>query len=335
MAVQADGKVLLGGAFTTLQPNGAASPTTRNQIARVNTDGTLDSVFDPNANGVVVYSVAVQADGKVLLGGDFTTLQPNGAPSPTTRNRIARVNANGTLDTGFDPNANDVVTSVAVQADGKVLLGGNFTTLQPNGAGSPTTRNFFARLNNDGATQSLTAPDTSNVLWSRGGAGPEVSQVTFEHSTNGGVTWTALGNGARVGTSANWQLTGLSLPTEGHLRARGRTTNGIGDGSSGLIEQIAAYTTFAPGAFVLKIVQKGTATYNAGNNTTSITMSFTTLPNIAINLEYSTNLPGWIAYTGNPVNSSPTGAVAVTFTGPGNQTATWNKKMFFRATTSP
>ena len=246
VAVQADGKVLLGGTFSTLQPNSVGPITTRNKIARVNTDGTVDSVFDPNANSVVVYNAAVQADGKVLLSGDFTTLQPNGAGSPTTRNRIARVNANGTLDTGFDPNANDVVTSVAVQADGKVLLGGNFTTLQPNGAGSPITRNFFARLNNDGAMQSLTAPDSSSVLWSRGGAGSEVSQVTFENSTNGGVTWTALGNGARVGTSANWQLTGLSLPTEGHLRARGRTTNGIGDGSSGLIEQIAAYSTLPP-----------------------------------------------------------------------------------------
>ena len=305
---------------------------TRNRIARVNTEARSIR-FDPNANGGVVLNAAVQADGKVLLGGDFTTLQPNGAPSPTTRNRIARVNANGTLDTGFDPNANDVVSNVAVQADGKVLLGGNFTTLQPNGAGSPTTRNFFARLNNDGATQSLTAPDTSHALWSRGGAGPEVSQVTFEHSTNGGVTWTALGTAAR-GHQRQLAAHRAFSAHQGHLRARGRTTNGTYNGGSGLIEQIAAYTTFAPGAFALKIVQKGTATYNAGNNTTSITMSFTTLPNIAINLEYSRNLPGWVAYTGNPVNSSPTGAVAATFTAR-NQTATWNKKMFFRATTSP
>ena len=103
--------------------------------------------------------MAVQADGKVLLGGYFTTLQPNGAASATTRNRIARVNADGTLDTGFDPNANDWVYSVAVQADGRVLLGGCFTTLQPNGAASPTTRNCFARLVNDPATQSLAAAE--------------------------------------------------------------------------------------------------------------------------------------------------------------------------------
>ncbi len=94
--------MLLGGLFTTLQPNGA-SRTTRNRIARVNADGTLDASFDPNANSPV-FSVAVQADGKVLLGGVFKRLQPNGAASSTTRNNIARVNADGTLDTSFDPN---------------------------------------------------------------------------------------------------------------------------------------------------------------------------------------------------------------------------------------
>ena len=244
VAVQADGKVLLGGSFTTVGGQ------TRNRIARVDSTGAVDT-FNPNAGstaGIVLNSIAVQADGKVLLGGNFTSLQPNGAPSPTTRNRIARVNADGTLDTGFDPNASNQVLSVALQADGKVLLGGQFISLQPNGAGASTPRIGFARINNDAATQSLTAPDTSQALWSRGGGGPEVSQVTFELSTNGGGSYTSLGNGTRVGTSANWQLTGLSLPTSGHLRARGLTTNGISNGGFGLIEQVSPYTASAPNA---------------------------------------------------------------------------------------
>jgi len=239
VAVQADGKVLLGGWFTGLQPNGAASVTTRNYIARVNADGTLDPGFDPKANGPV-RSVAVQADGKVLLGGAFTNLQPNGAASATPRNYIARVNADGTLDPGFDPKANNLVRSVAVQADGKVLLAGTFARLQPNGAASATPRNLFARLNNDAATQVLTAPNTAQVLWSRSGAGPELSATTFEQSTNGGTTWSALGSGTRVGSTANWQLTGLSLPSTVSIRARGRTSGGYFNGSSGLIEQVAA-----------------------------------------------------------------------------------------------
>src|SRR4030095_6397694 len=131
VVVQTDGKVLLAGDFTTLQPNGAASPTTRNRIARVNSDGTLDTGFDPKANNTVK-AIAVQTDGKVLLCGAFTTLAPNGAAS-TTRNFIARVNSDATLDTLFNPNANIGMTTLALQPDGKILLGGVFNTLQPNG----------------------------------------------------------------------------------------------------------------------------------------------------------------------------------------------------------
>ena len=78
--------------------------------------------------------MVVQADGKILIGGNFTTLAPNGGVA-VTRNRIARLNPDGTLDPVFDPNANAEVFSIAVQADGKILAGGNFTTLSPNGGG--------------------------------------------------------------------------------------------------------------------------------------------------------------------------------------------------------
>ena len=90
------------------------------------TDGgsALDG-FDPNANGAVRV-VVVQPDGKILIGGDFTTLSPNGG-APVTRNRIARLNPDGTLDTAFNPNANGAVYAIAVQADGKILVGGAFT----------------------------------------------------------------------------------------------------------------------------------------------------------------------------------------------------------------
>jgi hypothetical protein len=187
--------------------------------------------------------VAVQTDGKVLLGGYFTTLQPNGAASATTRNRIARINADGTLDTGFNPNPNDFVHSVVVQADGKVLLGGRFTALQPNGMASATTQIGFARLLNDPAAQILAAASAAQVTWTRSGSATEISQVAFDMSTNGGVSYTALpGTAIRVGTTPNWQLSGLSLPASGLLRARGRTSGGFCNGSSGLIEQVASYS---------------------------------------------------------------------------------------------
>ena len=142
--VQPDGKILIGGDFTSVF---VAVP--RNHIARFNPDGSLDTGFDPNANGTV-NSIAVQADGKVLIGGVFTTVTPSGGAS-VTRNRIARLDAATGAADSFDPNASDTVNSIAVQADGKVLAGGTFTSI--GGA----TRNRIARL--DAATGAADAFD--------------------------------------------------------------------------------------------------------------------------------------------------------------------------------
>src|ERR1700686_701044 len=83
--------------------------------------------FDPHPNFGVT-AIVVQPDGKILIGGYFTTLSPNGG-APVIRNRIARLNPDGTLDSAFNPNANDDVYSIAVQADGKILVGGNFSSI--------------------------------------------------------------------------------------------------------------------------------------------------------------------------------------------------------------
>lgn len=162
IAVQSDGKILVGGTFNALSPNDGLT-VTRNFIARLNADGTLDSVFDPNAN-INVSSIAVQSDGKILLGGDFTSLSPNGGAA-AARNRIARVNADGTVDTTFDPNADSGVSSIAVQSDGKILLGGSFNTLAPNG-GANVTRNRIARMNVDGTLDTAFDPNANNFVYS-------------------------------------------------------------------------------------------------------------------------------------------------------------------------
>ena len=230
MTTQPDGKILIGGEFTTV--NGQS----RNRIARLNADGSMESTTPFNsgsgAGGGYVASMVVQTDGKVLLGGAFTNV--NGQP----HNRIARLNADGSVEstTTFNPGdgANLPINSVAVQADGKILLAGIFTSM--NGQ----TRNLIARLNNDPATQALTVPSNARVQWSRGGASPEAQQVAFELSTNGGNTWTPLGPGARI--SGGWELTGLNLPGSGQIRARARTTGGNYNGSSGLVEAVATFS---------------------------------------------------------------------------------------------
>jgi len=120
IAVQQDGKILIGGNFNTVAPNGGAS-VTRNYIARLEADGTVDQTLDLNAIGSEVFATTIQADGKTLIGGNFTSIL--GVP----RNHIARLNPDGTLDVAFDPNADDAVYAVATQADGKILVGGSFT----------------------------------------------------------------------------------------------------------------------------------------------------------------------------------------------------------------
>jgi uncharacterized delta-60 repeat protein len=132
--VQPDGKILIGGGFTTLSPNGGPA-VTRNHIARLNADGTLDSAF--NAQGQTfgtVYSIALQADGKILVGGIFASI--GGQP----RQNIARLDPATGLADSFDPGANEVVYSIALQTDSKILVGGAFTNIgaQP--------RNHLARL---------------------------------------------------------------------------------------------------------------------------------------------------------------------------------------------
>jgi uncharacterized delta-60 repeat protein len=222
IAVQADGKILAGGGFTTI---GGA---TRHYIARLDaTTGAADS-FDPNASDPVV-SMVVQADGKILAAGLF-----NGANSigGQTRNRIARLDPTTGLADSWDPNANNQVQSIAVQADGKILAGGNFTTI------GGQTRNYFARLSNDtAALQNLTATQ-STVTWTRGGSSVQFTRVTFEQSTDNGATYTFLGNGTAAGS--NWTLTGLNLPTGQniYIRARGYYRGGYQNGSESITESV-------------------------------------------------------------------------------------------------
>src|SRR5204862_3149330 len=124
MVLQPDGKILIGGIFSTF--NGSA----RNRIARLNSNGTLDTGFNPGTGtNNFVYTMALQPDGRIVIAGNFTNY--NG----TTRYRIARINSDGTLDTSFDggTEANGDISAVRLQPDGRILMAGDFTSY--NGTG--------------------------------------------------------------------------------------------------------------------------------------------------------------------------------------------------------
>src|SRR6266567_1319933 len=160
LAVQPDGKIIVGGTFSTLGGGGTGT-TTRKHIGRLNPDGTLDLSFDPGANDIVD-ALAIQADGKIVVGGFFTTLGGGGSGT-SVRNHIARVNPDGTLDTSFDPGANAEITCLAIQADGKILVGGSFTTLGGGGTGT-FVRNRIARLNSDGTLDMTFNPGANDRI---------------------------------------------------------------------------------------------------------------------------------------------------------------------------
>lgn len=118
LAVDSEGRALLGGGFS--QFNNVARP----GVARLTADGALDTSFDPGTGADdLVYGLAVQQDGKVMLAGAFTTL------TGVQRNRYGRLNSNGSLDTGFEvyEGANGTVRSLAMQSDTAFVIGGEFT----------------------------------------------------------------------------------------------------------------------------------------------------------------------------------------------------------------
>jgi uncharacterized delta-60 repeat protein len=136
LALQADGKVLVAGGFTTYDGLAAS------RILRLNADGTRDSSFNPGTGpSNTVAALALQENGKVVIGGHFNSY--NG----TARNRVARLNTNGSLDGNFNPGAGaDLpVRAVALQPDGKILIGGEFNSYN----GVPRGR--VARLNTTGS----------------------------------------------------------------------------------------------------------------------------------------------------------------------------------------
>jgi uncharacterized delta-60 repeat protein len=98
--------------------------------------------FNPNVEGlfgVAVRKIVVQPDGKVLVGGLFNSVAPNGGPS-VARSNIARFHSDGSLDPDFNPGANSDIFAIAIQPDGKILVGGYFTII------GGQFRNRIARL---------------------------------------------------------------------------------------------------------------------------------------------------------------------------------------------
>jgi uncharacterized delta-60 repeat protein len=136
VAIQSDGKILVGGSIITF--NGISE----NNLVRLNTDGSKDITFNIGSgfNGNVNF-IEIQSDGKILVGGEFSTFNGN------LQSKLIRLNNNGSIDTTFNINSgfNSGVNSIVTQNDGKIVVGGSFNSY--NGI----SQNGLIRLNPDGS----------------------------------------------------------------------------------------------------------------------------------------------------------------------------------------
>ncbi|MBE9134336.1 DUF4347 domain-containing protein, partial [Tychonema sp. LEGE 07196] len=107
----------------------------RNYVARLNSDGTVDPIFNPNPDSAV-NAIAIDSSGNPYLGGNFITI--NGQ----TRYCIVKLNpTTGATDATFNPNANSSVNAIAFDSSGNLIVGGFFTNI------GGQARNRIAKLN--------------------------------------------------------------------------------------------------------------------------------------------------------------------------------------------
>ena len=221
-AVQPDGRILVAGDFGTF--NGRP----RGGIARLNPDGTLEESFDPVASDPRVNgrALALQSDGKIILGGYFSAIQ--GVP----RNNVARFHDNGTLDVSFNPSTNvsGAVLGVAVQPDGKIVIAGDLSVsggashlgvarLLPDGA---LDSSFNPGVGPDGYVKSLVLQNHGRMIL----AGPFTS---FNNVPRRGIV-RLLPDGSvdpefNTGTGPDIEVYALGLQADGRLIVGGSFTN--------------------------------------------------------------------------------------------------------------
>ena len=166
IVIQNDGKIVVGGNFTTVNGNAALN------IARLNSDGSFDSAFTslvPNLGGPV-YALAKFSDGRIIVGGSFS-----GACASFTYNNLVAIDpttgcAISNFVNSLSPSGvNGVVRGMAVDSSDNVYITGDFTSV----SGSAAVR--LAKIKNDGTLQSDLNTTTSVGKFGLGSVGLAVN----------------------------------------------------------------------------------------------------------------------------------------------------------------
>jgi uncharacterized delta-60 repeat protein len=173
--VQTDDKILVGGDFTSL--NG--STTVPDRLLRLNSDGTVDTTFSSNIGSGfdgTVRDLILQSDDQIIVGGDFTSLNA----SNTITDSLVRLSGNGTVDTTFLGNIgagfNGEILTLAIQSDGKILVGGYFTAL----SGSSAIPDNLLRLNSVGTVDTTFSSSLGTGFIEAGGFNEYIQTITVQ-----------------------------------------------------------------------------------------------------------------------------------------------------------
>jgi len=196
IAIQSDGKIIIGGDFNSF--NGVY----RSRIARLNSNGSLDSTFNNMGTGANsdVRAIAIQSDGKIIIGGDFFSY--NG----TTKHNVARLNTDGSIDSTFNVALGVIqeVRTISIQSDGKIIIGG-----------MAASYNHIARLNTDGSKD-----NTFNI-----GSG-------FNLNVNCYVASTLIQNDGKIVVSGNfYSYNGVTTNSLARLNPNGSLDTSFNVGS--------------------------------------------------------------------------------------------------------
>ncbi len=176
LAVLEDGKIIVAGHFTNIAGQ------TRERIARLHPDGSIDTGFAAVTLDGLVNIASVQADGRIVIFGNFSQVGAH------VRNRIARLNADGSVDASYNPSvgssASVTISAMASQSDGKVVIGGTFDSF----GGVP--RDNIARLNNDGSLDTSFAPNVDQQVLSLTSTKLMVCSQSMSHVWRRMAVWT-------------------------------------------------------------------------------------------------------------------------------------------------
>ncbi len=307
LALQADGKVLVGGlSYTT--GSGTLFSHFSSGILRLDESGVIDMSFDigagAHASGSTgslrrVYSIAIQADGKVIIGGAFTAFDQVDSA------RLARLNSDGSVDTSFSTaigtGLDDQPNSIYIQGDGKILLGGDFSTV------SSTSRPRVARLLSTGALD--TTFDAGIPLTYGGGSTNYCHQVLMQPDTRVLIAMSEFGS-----TGVRRVFSAQSAPTGQVEFVSGSTSVNEGGTASLSVRRIGgslgsisiSYATIADSASVADYTaETGVITWADGDTadkviTIDTTSDATTEPNEHFTVQLGTPIGGTsLSYAGS------------------------------------